>query len=294
MRTNIKALAQNIDGEIVELSVAQAHREAERADLQRKLRNKYLTEAEVIALGTKFDRALSAWHELRAQVNALEGVHRVYNWNRAYIVPGGHVHSSVSCHTLYADTLIFPAPECSALTEAEIVELAADRACTVCYPSAPVDKKSTLRAPGEDEIERRKAERETKAQEKDAKKVAVRLVSTLSGREQTETFGSVRSARNEALSAYGWALFSAHNHGGNTAAAHLDSFHRICAAITAHRDGGVAHVDELEAELIKKAGAKFKREVKQPDARVGYKGCSNTEAAEMLGKAAAALDALQS
>lgn len=289
-KTDLVALAQNIDNEIVELSVAQAHKEIERADLTRKLHADYLTDAQVTALGTRLDRVIASWHELRAQLNALEGVHHVYNWNRAWIVPGGHVHRSVSCHTLYAETQIFPVPQCSALTEDQIVELAADRACTVCYPSAPVEKRSTLLAPGEEAKTQRQIEREAKASEKDAKKVVVTLKDTVSGRERAETFGTVRSARNEALNAYGWALFSAHNHGGRTAAAHLDTFRRICAAVAVHRDGVVAHVDELEAELVAKAGAKFKREIKQPDARTGYKGCSNTEAAELLGKAAAKLD----
>ena len=60
-------------------------------------------------------------------------------WTRAYIVPGGHVHRSTHCHTLHVTTLISWLPEQSGKDEAEIVELAGERACTHCYPSAPVD-----------------------------------------------------------------------------------------------------------------------------------------------------------
>lgn len=60
-------------------------------------------------------------------------------WTRAYVVPDGHIHKSRQCHTLYPTTLVMWIPEESGKTEAEIVEYAGIHACTVCYPSAPVD-----------------------------------------------------------------------------------------------------------------------------------------------------------
>lgn len=60
-------------------------------------------------------------------------------WTRAYIVPDGHIHASTNCHTLHPTTLISWLPEQSGLTEAEIVEFAGIVACTVCYPTAPVE-----------------------------------------------------------------------------------------------------------------------------------------------------------
>lgn len=60
-------------------------------------------------------------------------------WNRAYIVPGGHIHKSTACHTLHPTTLISWLPELSGHSEDEIVEHAGVNACTVCYPSAPVE-----------------------------------------------------------------------------------------------------------------------------------------------------------
>lgn len=63
-------------------------------------------------------------------------------WTRAFIVAGGHVHSSQACSTCHKGAL--PTrfgwlTEFSGKTQAEVVEAAGSRACTVCYPDAPVD-----------------------------------------------------------------------------------------------------------------------------------------------------------
>lgn len=62
-------------------------------------------------------------------------------WNRAYLCAanGGHIHKHTCCSTLHVTTLISFLPEQSGLSEDEIVALAGVQACTVCYPSAPVD-----------------------------------------------------------------------------------------------------------------------------------------------------------
>jgi hypothetical protein len=301
MRTDLKALAQNADNEAVELSLKMALNLAKCKELQLKLRNKHLTEAQVCAFGTELDRTFDRWHQMREQLAAIETLHRAYGWNRAYIVPGGHVHRDVNCHTLYADTVRYIVPECSALTEAEIVEMAADRACTVCYPSAPVDKKSTLKAPGEDEVEQRKTERLTKAQEKEAKKIRVLLPhgEYANGPAKEVTYGSVVSARTEAADDLWWALFAMDadverkgEPDAEYAARRLANFHALTAAITAHRDGKVSHVDELEAELVKKVGQKY---VKGLTTRsTGWEPISRPEALKRYQAAKDALDALQS
>lgn len=301
MKTNLKALAQNADNEAVELSIKMAMNLAKRKEIQARLRASYLTDAQVTALGTELDRVFATWHEMREQLAAIETLHRAYGWKRAYIVPGGHVHRTADCHTLYADTIRYIVPECSALTEAEIVELAADRACTVCYPSAPVDKKSTLKAPGEDEVEQRKAERETKAQQKEAKKIRVLLPhgEYANGPAKEVTYGSVVTARTEAMDDLWWALFAmdpeVERQGepdAELAARRLANFHALTAAITAHRDGKVDHVDTLEAELVKKVGQKY---VKGLTTRsTGWEPISRPEALKRYQAAKDALDALQS
>lgn len=62
-------------------------------------------------------------------------------WTRAYLVDNsnGHVHSSMHCSSCFPTTRFHWLVEMADHTEAEIVEKAGERACTVCYPSAPVE-----------------------------------------------------------------------------------------------------------------------------------------------------------
>lgn len=79
--------------------------------------------------------------ELDEQIDALEAVWRVQKWTRAFIVRGrdGHIHKSRSCHTCRPTTDFGWLPQLSGQSEEEIVAAAGEMACTVCYPSAPVD-----------------------------------------------------------------------------------------------------------------------------------------------------------
>ncbi len=95
-------------------------------------------------------------------------------WTRAFLVTNGngHVHRSMSCSTCYPTTRYAWMTEYSGKAEEEIVTDAGDAACTVCYPSAPVD---VLKRPTKFELPNRKAareEREKKAAEKRAKEQA--------------------------------------------------------------------------------------------------------------------------
>lgn len=93
-------------------------------------------------------------------------------WTRAFevISSDGHIHSSMRCTTTYPRTQWAWLPEVSGMDEAQIIELAAESACTVCYPTAPVH---TLRRPariGRSVAQR--AEREAKAAAREAKAAA--------------------------------------------------------------------------------------------------------------------------
>ena len=63
-------------------------------------------------------------------------------WTRAFLVRGrdGHIHKSMSCSTCRPTTQFAWLTQYSGTTEAEVVEDAGMMACTVCYPSAPVEK----------------------------------------------------------------------------------------------------------------------------------------------------------
>lgn len=89
-------------------------------------------------------------------------------WTRAFLVTGsnGHVHKSMDCSTCFPTTRYYWVTDMSGQDESEIVDAAGEKACTVCYPSAPVD---TLRQPSRIEDPAVVAEREKRAAEKAAR-----------------------------------------------------------------------------------------------------------------------------
>lgn len=95
-------------------------------------------------------------------------------WTRAFMTTGSdpHVHSSRDCQSCYPTTRYAWLPEYSGHDENEIVDDAGMTACTYCYPSAPVD---VLKRPSKIELPEKKAarhEKERKALEREAKRVA--------------------------------------------------------------------------------------------------------------------------
>lgn len=138
-------------------------------------------------------------------------------WNRFFLVRNnnGHVHSSMRCQTCFPDTLFAWLPEFSGQDEAGIVELAGESACTVCFPSAPVD---VLSRRSQIELPERKAarlEREAKAAAKAVKKAAAAIPTTkiTSQGSWTEKLETISAARNrltdhyQYVEVFGWAEF---------------------------------------------------------------------------------------
>jgi hypothetical protein len=117
----------------------------------------------------------TVWAKLTAEFDRRGG------WTRAFLVTDGHVHKTRQCSTCNKGE--YPTEfswmiDYSGKTEAEIVEAADERACTVCYPSAPVAKKvgkpdlskskmftpeEKERAAAREEAARKKAEKAAKA-----------------------------------------------------------------------------------------------------------------------------------
>lgn len=120
-------------------------------------------------------RVLDRRAELQAQADAIADQIRPLNeefrrrggWTRAFLVTDGHVHSSMDCSTCnngFEPTAFTWLPQYSGHDEAEIIEVAAERACTVCYPNAPVATAgpSVLMTPDE----------RTRAEQRDAAAIA--------------------------------------------------------------------------------------------------------------------------
>ena len=125
-----------------------------------------------------FQQEIDNLREQIAEYN--EEFQRRGGWTRAFLVTNGngHVHSSMGCSSCYPTTRYHWVTSLSDHDEAEVVEAAGERACTVCYPSAPVEvlnRPTTLFTPDEKAKQKARAEREAKKAERDAAKVTLTL-----------------------------------------------------------------------------------------------------------------------
>lgn len=191
-------------------------------------------------------------------------------WSRAYLVTDGHVHSSMNCSSCNRGE--FPTRfswmiDYSGKDMAEIVEAAGERACTICYPDAPVarkDKGEAVTVPKSvmltpEEIERAQA-REEEARRRAEKKAKAALNAITQpdgtplrdemgrdGRQKGSIVKTVRTARielkQECWYAYAW---------GDDDGAHERNIQHLGRAV-AWKENGLAIGDEPTAEQIEAA-----------------------------------------
>lgn len=173
------------------------HREAARKSTSsghhEQLADDYLAEAKSIA---------AEMAPLEAEFAARGG------WTRAFVVADGHVHSSMDCST--CNNGIYPTEfgwvtEFSGKTEAEVITAAGSRACTVCYPNAPVDAPAG-RIFHATEVEAQKArdERAAKKAAADAKKAANAFGPYRTGGHYSKKLESIYQAKGFLTDGYEW------------------------------------------------------------------------------------------
>lgn len=141
--------------------------------------------------------------------------HRRGGWTRSYLVTDGHAHRTNRCPTCHRGGQRTPMHrfwEFSGMNEEEIVKRAGERACTVCYPSAPVAKgleapKSVMLTPEEKKrAEQRDAETARRAEKK--AKAAINAITQpdgtelrdemdKDGRQRGSVVKTLRTARSE-------------------------------------------------------------------------------------------------
>ena len=193
-------------------------------------------------------------------------------WNRAFLVTssgGGHVHKSLHCSTCTPTTEYHWETELSDHSEAEIIEAAADNACTVCYPSAPVEvlnRPTRIFSPDQRAQQDAREQRATAAQEREAKKIAKAL--TPDGSEfkvECTRFGYLQRERFKTeATATSWAVSNIANFRTLYADREMDaSMHeaheKIITAISEKHD---KPIDEVRADIEKKILAKIKRDAR--------------------------------
>ncbi|XKH58384.1 hypothetical protein LG293_17305 (plasmid) [Citricoccus nitrophenolicus] len=99
--------------------------------------------------GLQAARQLSKLFEIRREIQSLQDQTDPLNaefqrrgWSRFFMVPGGHIHSSMDCSTCNRQgraTRFGWLPQLSGRTEADCVADQGALLCTVCFPSAPTE-----------------------------------------------------------------------------------------------------------------------------------------------------------
>lgn len=226
-----------------------------------------------------FDEALNAQNAAEVTFGRLEAEYqRRGGWPRAFLVnnQNGHVHKDRRCSTCKPTTQYKWMTDYSGKTEAEIVEAAGERACTVCYPTAPVSvlsRPTTMFTDEEIAAQQRAEERATARTEKEKKATADSVRGdgrpfTITTRGRAETFRTERSATQWYVSAHAdWALKLAL---GNKPNEHQKGLYEgdepareeLLAALAAKHG---KPVEAVRNELDAKIAAKVKRDL--PKAR---------------------------
>jgi hypothetical protein len=185
-------------------------------------------------------------------------------WTRFFMVMnnGGHLHSSRQCSTCRWSTQFAWMPEYSGSVEAEIVDLAGEDACSVCFPSAPVEQKSMLpfRVKEREEIEKLAAEKAEKLAAKLAKAINADgsewKVRELGMHENFKTIRSVELAIHRELDNKHWYGNMEHRTEAENAAnrAQYDELALFLAKKLAERTGRDAEaiVADIQAKVNKK------------------------------------------
>ena len=106
-----------------------------------KLRaNTYLSNAEVARLESQRAGLNEEWEVLEDHRIQLDAEYGRRAWSRAWLVVSsdGHIHKAPFCTTFQRNTRCTLLPQASGMTHDEIVDAAGEKACTVCFPGAPV------------------------------------------------------------------------------------------------------------------------------------------------------------
>lgn len=188
-------------------------------------------------------------------------------WTRAFLVvnANGHVHRSQYCSTCFPTTRYHWVTEFSGKNETEIVEAAGERACTVCYPSAPAEvlnRPTRMFTPDEVAKQQAREERAAKKAAADALKVIVedfptRLIRPDRIEARRKEFKTVRAATQAAVDARYDAIWRGRlPHLVDEAQQAVDVAEAIERALAEKTD---RTVEDVRAEILAKAEKKVQR-----------------------------------
>lgn len=155
---------------------------ASEAEVEEFLEHTTLANSSLIRRQEELENLRDRIGQIRREAGPYQAEYLRRPWSRAFLVVTngqGHVHSSMSCSTCYPTTRYHWMVEYSGKTQDEIVEAAGERACSICYPDAPVGATGTrMYSPDEIDAQARRVERERARAEREAAKITLTLWTT--------------------------------------------------------------------------------------------------------------------
>jgi hypothetical protein len=140
---------------------------------------------------TRSERVLEKYYEtmlskdsIEVEIGELEKIYENSPWSRAYLVTNnqGHIHKTLYCSSCCSSTKFEWLWKYSGDPEDDIVALAGETACTICYPSAPaniLNQPSKIQSNYRAALEANKKASEAAKADREAKRLA--KAPTLSG-----------------------------------------------------------------------------------------------------------------
>jgi hypothetical protein len=188
-------------------------------------------------------------------------------WTRAFIVRNGngHIHKTMNCSTCYPTTSFGWLTDYSGKNEAGVIEDAGEKACTVCYPDAPVEVRNRPSKIEDPELREKRIERENAKLARDAKKALTGITTPDGEPLHIESYyGVVKTARTAEIEAVARVVdlkvFDANLYGNRDPERrqrYADDHKKLIEAL-AHKFGKTE--EEYTAIVEAKADKKFKKD----------------------------------
>jgi hypothetical protein len=149
---------------------------------------------------SRFQAAAREAARLADEINDMDAIYATYRWSRYFLVTntGGHVHRDRTCPTCFPATQYHWLPELSGCDEAAMITEFGEKACTVCFPDAPVNP--AYHAPGRRDraaIEARDAEKAGREAKKAAKNLTEGQQFRVDGSRVETVHGCIEVLRSE-------------------------------------------------------------------------------------------------
>lgn len=272
MGTDLTALAPaDVDRKLAEIYRRFYRAQRSVTLCQVSLRNaetsRWRREDDVVRCRERLEQAVAARDAIEAEAAPFDAEFDSRGgWTRAFLVTssdGGHVHKDMHCSTCRPTTEYGWLPDYSGADEAAIVADAGERACTVCYPTAPVElrnRPTKIFSDEEREAQDAREKRERLRAEKAAAKAA-KAIANPDGTPLRHRYGVTATESSAQMyyvddAAYVAAVERGLVDGGRLEETRGDA-ERALAAL-AHKRGTT--VDEQRELLAKKVQARVKRD----------------------------------